>query len=78
MVALPGFGYCLALHVCQRGLTSFLSQMTRFVANFLLHHCIATSTEQRGGWETAPIKNIVIVLTVFCLGQFVVGRFFKS
>lgn len=50
MVALLGFGYRLALHVYQRGLTGFLGQVTRFVADFMLHHCIARWIAQRGGW----------------------------
>lgn len=41
MVVLPGFGYCLALHVYQLSLTGFLGHVTRFVADFLLRHCIA-------------------------------------
>ena len=50
VVALLGFGYRLALHVYQRGLTGFLGQVTRFVADFMLHHCIARWIAQRGGW----------------------------
>lgn len=50
VVALLGFGYRLALYVYQRGLTGFLGQVTRFVADFMLHHCIARWIAQRGGW----------------------------
>ncbi|XP_066862139.1 bcl-2 homologous antagonist/killer isoform X1 [Kogia breviceps] len=84
VVALLGFGYRLALHVYQRGLTGFLGQVTRFVADFMLHHCIARWIAQRGGWVAAldlgngPIWNVLIVLAVVLLGQFVVRRFFKS
>uniref|UniRef100_A0A8I3PNV6 Bcl-2 homologous antagonist/killer n=2 Tax=Canis lupus familiaris TaxID=9615 RepID=A0A8I3PNV6_CANLF len=84
VVALLGFGYRLALHVYQRGLTGFLGQVTRFVADFMLHHCIARWIAQRGGWVAAlnlgngPILNVLIVLSVVLLGQFVVRRFFKS
>uniref|UniRef100_F6XWS9 Bcl-2 homologous antagonist/killer n=1 Tax=Equus caballus TaxID=9796 RepID=F6XWS9_HORSE len=84
VVALLGFGYRLALHVYQRGLTGFLSQLTRFVAEFMLHHCIARWIAQRGGWVAAldlgngPIRNVLIVLAVVLLGQYVVRRFFKS
>ncbi|NIG60287.1 hypothetical protein BU61_7907 [Pontoporia blainvillei] len=53
VVALLGFGYRLALHVYQRGLTGFLGQGTRFVADFMLHHCIARWIAQRGGWVSA-------------------------
>lgn len=84
VVALLGFGYRLALHVYQRGLTGFLGQVTRFVADFMLRHCIARWIAQRGGWVAAldlgngPIRNVLIVLAVVLLGQYVVRRFFKS
>lgn len=84
VVALLGFGYRLALHVYQRGLTGFLGQVTRFVADFMLRRSIARWIAQRGGWVAAldlgnaPIKNVAIVLAVVLLGQFVVRRFFKS
>lgn len=84
VVALLGFGYRLALYVYQRGLTGFLGQVTRFVADFILHHCIARWIAQRGGWVAAldlgngPILNVLIVLAVVLLGQFVVRRFFQS
>ncbi|XP_066133846.1 bcl-2 homologous antagonist/killer [Saccopteryx bilineata] len=84
VVALLGFGYRLALYVYQRGLTGFLGQVTRFVADFMLHRCIAQWIAQRGGWVAAldlanrPIWNTLIILAVVLLGQFVVRRFFKS
>nr|KAF6362559.1 BCL2 antagonist/killer 1 [Pipistrellus kuhlii] len=84
VVALLGFGYRLALHVYQRGLTGFLGQVTRFVADFILHHCIARWIAQRGGWVAAldlgngPIRNVLIVLALVLFGQFVVRRFFQS
>lgn len=84
MVALLGFGYRLALHVYQRGLTGFLGQVTHFVVDFMLHHCIARWIAQRGGWVAAldlgngPIRNVLIVLAVVLLGQYVIRRFFKS
>ncbi|CAK6447098.1 unnamed protein product [Pipistrellus nathusii] len=84
VVALLGFGYRLALYVYQRGLTGFLGQVTRFVADFILHHCIARWIAQRGGWVAAldlgngPIRNVLVVLAVVLLGQFVVRRFFQS
>uniref|UniRef100_F6Q2T9 Bcl-2 homologous antagonist/killer n=1 Tax=Bos taurus TaxID=9913 RepID=F6Q2T9_BOVIN len=84
VVALLGFGYRLALHVYQRGLTGFLGQVTRFVADFMLRRSIARWIAQRGGWVAAldlgngPIKSVAIVLAVVLLGQFVVRRFFKS
>nr|KAF6461464.1 BCL2 antagonist/killer 1 [Molossus molossus] len=84
VVALLGFGYRLALYVYQRGLTGFLGQVTHFVVDFVLNHCIARWIAQRGGWVAAldlgngPIRNVLIVLAVVLLGQFVVRRFFKS
>lgn len=122
-MALLGFGYRLALHVYQRGLTGFLGQVTHFVVDFMLHHCIARWIAQRGGWVSAststapcrraappsptrspgarihcqpfcdrclswqvaaldlgngPIRNVLIVLAVVLLGQYVIRRFFKS
>lgn len=50
VVALLGFGYRLALYVYQRGLTGFLGQVTCFLADIILHHCIARWIAQRGGW----------------------------
>lgn len=84
VVALLGFGYRLALYVYQHGLTGFLGQVTRFVVDFMLHHCIARWIAQRGGWVAAldlgngPIRNVLIVLAVVLLGQLVVRKFFKS
>ncbi|KAM5167591.1 bcl-2 homologous antagonist/killer [Callospermophilus lateralis] len=84
VVALLGFGYRLALHVYRHGLTGFLGQVTHFVADFMLHRCIARWIAQRGGWVAAldlgngPIRNVLVVLAVVLLGQFVVRRFFKS
>lgn len=84
VVALLSFGYRLALHVYQHGLTGFLGQVARFVADFMLHHCIARWIAQRGGWVAAldlgngPILNVLVVLAVVLLGQYVVRRFFKS
>ncbi|MBZ3875616.1 Bcl-2 homologous antagonist/killer [Sciurus carolinensis] len=78
VVALLGFGYRLALHVYQRGLTGFLGQVTHFVSNFMLHRCIVRWIAQRGGWVAAldlgngPIQNVLVVLAVVLLGQFVV------
>ncbi|GAB5571411.1 bcl-2 homologous antagonist/killer [Prionailurus iriomotensis] len=84
VVALLGFGYRLALHIYQHGLTGFLGQVTKLVVDVMLRHCIARWIAQRGGWVAAlnlgngPIVNVLIVLSVVLLGQFVVRRFFKS
>uniref|UniRef100_A0A8D2E6Y5 Bcl-2 homologous antagonist/killer n=1 Tax=Theropithecus gelada TaxID=9565 RepID=A0A8D2E6Y5_THEGE len=58
VVALLGFGYRLALHVYQRGLTGFLGQVTCFVV-FMLQHCIAWWIAQRGSWVSS-LKNLHI------------------
>ncbi|XP_045353883.1 bcl-2 homologous antagonist/killer [Leopardus geoffroyi] len=84
VVALLGFGYRLALHIYQHGLTGFLGQVTKLVVDVMLRHCIARWIAQRGGWVAAlnlgngPIVSVLIVLSVVLLGQFVVRRFFKS
>lgn len=69
VAALLGFSYRLALYVFRRGLTGFLGQVTRFVADFILHHCIARWIAQRGGWVAAldlsgsRIGNVLVVLS---------------
>lgn len=84
VVALLGFGYRLALHVYQHGLSGFLGKVTRLVVDCMLHYCIAGWIAQRGGWVAAldlgngPIRNVLLVLAVVLLGQYVVRRFFKS
>ncbi|EHB09636.1 Putative Bcl-2-like protein antagonist/killer 2 [Heterocephalus glaber] len=84
VVALLGFGYRLALHVYQRGLSGFLGRVTRLVVDCMLRYCIAGWIAQRGGWVAAldlgngPIRNVLLVLAVVLLGQYVVRRFFKS
>uniref|UniRef100_A0A2I3SNH6 Bcl-2 homologous antagonist/killer n=1 Tax=Pan troglodytes TaxID=9598 RepID=A0A2I3SNH6_PANTR len=83
VVALLGFGYRLVLHVYQHSLTGFLGLVTRFVV-FMLQHGITQWISQRGGWVAAldlgnsPILNVLVVVGVVLLGQFVVRRFFKS
>lgn len=84
VVALLGFGYRLALHVYQHGLSGFLGKVTRLVVDCMLQYCIARWIAQNGGWVAAldlgngPIRTVVIVLAVVLLGQYVVRRFFKS
>ncbi|XP_036623558.1 bcl-2 homologous antagonist/killer [Trichosurus vulpecula] len=83
VVALLGFGYRLALHVYQRGLTGFLGRVARFVADFMLQHCIARWIAQNGGWVAfldVPNNSILYVMTVLAmvlLGRFVIRRFFQ-
>lgn len=77
VVALLGFGYRLALHVYRRGLTGFLGRVTSFVVRFMVDRRIAQWIAQRGGWVAAlsqangPIWNVLTVLAVVLLGQFV-------
>ncbi|XP_008838432.2 bcl-2 homologous antagonist/killer [Nannospalax galili] len=85
VVALLGFGYRLALYVYQRGLTGFLGKVTCFLADIILHHCIARWIAQRGGWVAAlnfrcrdPVLTVIAILGVVLVGQYVVQRFFRS
>ncbi|XP_072497879.1 bcl-2 homologous antagonist/killer isoform X4 [Notamacropus eugenii] len=83
VVALLGFGYRLALHVYQRGLTGFLGRVASFVADFMLQHCIARWIAQNGGWVAAldqsnnSILYVMTVLAVVLLGRFIIRRFFQ-
>ncbi|KAM6182676.1 bcl-2 homologous antagonist/killer [Erethizon dorsatum] len=84
VVALLTFGYRLALHVYQHGLSGFLGKVTRLVVDCVLHFSIAQWIVREGGWVAAldwsnrPIWNVVIVFALVLLGQYVVRRFFKS
>lgn len=83
VVALLSFGYRLALYIYRRGLTGFLGQVTRFVADFVVRHCIAQWIAQRGGWVAVlsshnPILTVLAALAVVAFCQFVVRRHFKS
>lgn len=49
-MALLGFGYRLALHVYQHGLSGFLGKVTRLVVDCMLQYCIARWIAQNGGW----------------------------
>ncbi|KAI1897158.1 hypothetical protein AGOR_G00080310 [Albula goreensis] len=84
VIALLGFGYRMALHVFQQGMRGFLSQIVRFLRDFLLRNRIAQWIAQQGGWVAALdldnvyVKYMVVLLGVILLGQYVVRRFFSS
>ncbi|XP_029105647.1 bcl-2 homologous antagonist/killer-like isoform X2 [Scleropages formosus] len=50
VIALLSFGYRMALHVFQQGITGFLSSIVRFICDFLLRNRIAQWIAQQGGW----------------------------
>uniref|UniRef100_A0A7M4FYJ1 Bcl-2 homologous antagonist/killer n=1 Tax=Crocodylus porosus TaxID=8502 RepID=A0A7M4FYJ1_CROPO len=82
VIALLGFGYRMAIHVYQHGMTGFLRSIARYVADFVLCNRIARWIAQQGGWVAALdldnvyLKYMMVVLIVVLLGQFVVRRFF--
>ncbi|XP_006025144.1 bcl-2 homologous antagonist/killer isoform X1 [Alligator sinensis] len=82
VIALLGFGYRMAIHVYQHGVTGFLRSIARYVADFVLRNRIARWIAQQGGWVAALdldnvyLKYMMIVLIAVLLGQFVVRRFF--
>ncbi|XP_015275229.1 PREDICTED: bcl-2 homologous antagonist/killer [Gekko japonicus] len=83
VIALLGFGYRMAIHVYQQGMTGFLRRITRFIADFVLHNHIARWIAQQGGWVAAMdlsnvyLKYMVALAAVILLGQFVISRFFR-
>ncbi|KAJ8332473.1 hypothetical protein SKAU_G00426460 [Synaphobranchus kaupii] len=84
VIALLSFGYRMALHVFEQGMTGFLSRIARFIGDFLLRNHIAQWIAQQGGWAAALdldnvyVKYMLVLLAVLLLGQFVVRRFFGS
>ncbi|KAL8178906.1 UNVERIFIED_CONTAM: Bcl-2 homologous antagonist/killer [Gekko kuhli] len=83
VIALLSFGYRMAIHVYQQGMTGFLRRITRFIADFVLHNHIARWIAQQGGWVAAMdlsnvyLKYMVALAVVILLGQFVIRRFFR-
>ncbi|XP_067387715.1 bcl-2 homologous antagonist/killer [Emydura macquarii macquarii] len=83
VIALLGFGYRMAIHVYQHGVTGFLRSIARYVAEFVLRNRIARWIAQQGGWVAALdldnvyMKYMMVVLVVVLLGQLVVRRFFS-
>ncbi|XP_078276720.1 bcl-2 homologous antagonist/killer-like [Rhinoraja longicauda] len=84
VIALLGFGYRMAIYVFQNGVKGFLSQIAKFIAEFLLKNRIAQWIAMQGGWVAAlELDNIYVkwvlgILTVVLLGVFVVHKFYKS
>uniref|UniRef100_A0A8C5UAW6 Bcl-2 Bcl-2 homology region 1-3 domain-containing protein n=1 Tax=Malurus cyaneus samueli TaxID=2593467 RepID=A0A8C5UAW6_9PASS len=50
VIALLAFGYRLAMHVWQRGVSGFLRLIARCLGEFMLQHRIARWIAQQGGW----------------------------
>ncbi|KAJ8257366.1 hypothetical protein GJAV_G00184840 [Gymnothorax javanicus] len=77
VIALLSFGYRMALHVFQHGMTGFLSRIARFIGDFLLRNRIAQWIARQGGWVAALeldnpyVKYLLALLAVLLLGQFV-------
>ncbi|XP_051890974.1 bcl-2 homologous antagonist/killer-like [Pristis pectinata] len=84
VIALLGFGYRMAIYVFQNGMKGFLSQIAKFIAEFLLKNSIAQWIAMQGGWVAAlELDNIYVkwmlgILAVVLLGVFVVHKFYKS
>ncbi|XP_013912039.1 PREDICTED: bcl-2 homologous antagonist/killer [Thamnophis sirtalis] len=84
VIALLGFGYRMAIHVYQHGITGFLRRIAHYMAEFVLHNRIAQWIAQQGGWVAAlDLSNVywkymLMVATVILLGQFVLRRFFNG
>ncbi|XP_065260163.1 bcl-2 homologous antagonist/killer [Emys orbicularis] len=83
VIALLGFGYRMAIHVYQHGVTGFLRSIARYVAEFVLRNRIAQWIADQGGWVAAlELDNVYVlymmgVLVVVLLGHLVVRRFFS-
>ncbi|XP_028925666.1 bcl-2 homologous antagonist/killer isoform X4 [Ornithorhynchus anatinus] len=81
VVVLLGFGYRLAMHVYHQGLKGFLGRIARFVADFVLHNCIARWIARRGGWVAAlslsnsSLMQVFAVLCLVLIVQCVIRRF---
>ncbi|KAM6998466.1 bcl-2 homologous antagonist/killer [Passerculus sandwichensis] len=81
VIALLAFGYRLAMHVWQRGVSGFLRRIARYVGEFMLQHRIARWIAQQGGWEAVQnldnvyVKYLLVVAVVVVLGHLVLRRF---
>ncbi|XP_074384234.1 bcl-2 homologous antagonist/killer [Zonotrichia albicollis] len=84
VIALLAFGYRLAMHVWQHGVSGFLRRIARYVGEFMLQHRIARWIAQQGGWEAVQnldnvyVKYLLMVAVVVVLGHLVLRRFFTS
>uniref|UniRef100_A0A8C5SDR0 Bcl-2 homologous antagonist/killer n=1 Tax=Laticauda laticaudata TaxID=8630 RepID=A0A8C5SDR0_LATLA len=61
VIALLGFGYRMAIHVYQHGITGFLRRIARYMAEFVLHNRIARWIAQQGGWVSEPKNHLPLV-----------------
>ncbi|XP_054149975.1 bcl-2 homologous antagonist/killer [Melozone crissalis] len=81
VIALLAFGYRLAMHVWQRGVSGFLRRIARYVGEFMLQHRIARWIAQQGGWEAVQnldnvyVKYLLVAAVVVVLGHLVLRRF---
>nr|XP_047909680.1 bcl-2 homologous antagonist/killer isoform X1 [Anser cygnoides] len=81
VIALLGFGYCMAIHVYQHGITGFLRRIARFVTEFMLRNRIAQWIAQQGGWVAALdldnvyMKYMLAVVALVMVGHLVVDFF---
>ncbi|XP_057895747.1 bcl-2 homologous antagonist/killer [Melospiza georgiana] len=81
VIALLAFGYRLAMHVWQHGVSGFLRRIARYVGEFMLQHHIARWIVQQGGWEAVQnldnvyVKYLLVVAVVVVLGHLVLRRF---
>ncbi|KAL9824601.1 bcl-2 homologous antagonist/killer isoform 1-T1 [Geothlypis trichas] len=84
VIALMAFGYRLAMHVWQRGVSGFVRRIARYVGEFMLQHRIARWIAQQGGWEAVQnldnvyVKYLLVAAVVVVLGHLVLRRFFTS
>ncbi|XP_059723583.1 bcl-2 homologous antagonist/killer [Haemorhous mexicanus] len=83
VIALLAFGYRMAMHVWQRGVSGFLRRIARYVADFMLQHHIARWIAQQGGWEAVQnldnvyVTYVLVAAAVVVLGHLVLRRFFS-
>jgi len=59
VIALLGFGYRMAVHVYQHGITGFLRRIICFVVDFMLRNRIAQWIAQQGGWVSRRERRAV-------------------
>ncbi|XP_062365329.1 bcl-2 homologous antagonist/killer [Cinclus cinclus] len=84
VIALLAFGYRMAMHVWQHGVSGFLRRIARYLGDFMLQNRIASWIAQQGGWGAALHRynevciKYVLVAAVVVLGHLVVQRFFTS
>ncbi|XP_075632332.1 bcl-2 homologous antagonist/killer isoform X1 [Balearica regulorum gibbericeps] len=83
VIALLGFGYHMAIHVCQHGMPGFFRRIAHYVAEFMLRNRIAQWIAQQGGWVAALdldnvyMKYMLVVVALVMVGHLVVRRFFR-